>query len=316
MDELTLLRDLDADAPALSARTRLAARTRLQREIAHPAGRIRRRSWNGQTAAALVLALTVVGALVVVVRDIAAGGGPVPGYVRLADPDRDVLQLAARGPDEVALPPQPRPDQYLYTRSITVVTPIGPQGNAKTFEEEGWKSMARGQGLSRGCEIGRCWTTPGSSWAPTGEDLEKIPRDPRRLLLYARAWLDPSPPSGPFTEYDWVNSYDFLFTLLATPLVVPPDLRSALVRALAYTPDARVIDDRLDFHGRPAALIDVPTWGSDLVIDRYTYEPLGSRWVLGPADMGGRNRMFNASRARGESRLVEVALVDRFKERP
>lgn len=98
-----------------------------------------------------------------------------------------------------------------------------------------------------------------------------------------------------------MDTYDFLFSLLGTPLVVPPDLRSALVRALAYTADARLIDDRLDFHGRPAALIDVPTWGSDLVIDRYTYEPLGSRWVLGPADMGGRNRMFNASRARGES---------------
>lgn len=315
MDDLTLLRDLDADAPALSARDRLDARERLEREIKRPPARARHRLWNGQTAAVVALALTVAGAFVVVVRDIAGGGDPAPGYLRLAEPDADVVQLAAQGKDGLVLAPTPRPDQYLYQRQITVVTPIGPGGNAKTFEEETWDPMARGRGLSRSCELGRCWTT-GSNWAPAGEDLEEIPRDPRRLLLYARAWLDPSPPSGPFSEDDWSNAYAFMFSLMSTPLVVPPDLRSALVRALAYTPDARIVDDRLDFHGRPAAAIDIPQWGSQLLIDRHTHEYLGFRSALGPADMKGRNRMFNASRARVVGRVVGAALVDRFGERP
>jgi hypothetical protein len=328
MDELTLLRELDADAPPPTRDARLAARTRLEREIERPpAARRRRPSWDGQKAALLLLVLTVIGAGVVVARDMGDDGGELtPSDLGRADPAPDVLELADRGEEAPGLPATMRPGQYLYTRSVIEATPLDPGGIHRTLVDEGWLPTA-GQDLpSRTCELGRCWTSPGGG-VLSAEELDRIPREPRRLILYARAQHDPSRPSEPFTEIDWQLTYEFLFGLLRTPLIVPPDLRAAAVRALAYTPDARVLDEQLEFRGRPAAVIYTPSWkpGSvidryiaDIIVDRHTHEYLGQRWELGPADMKGpRNqRLFNSSRVRLVSHLEEAAIVDRLGERP
>lgn len=317
MDELTLLRELDADAPPPTPRARRDARARLEREITRSP---RPRGPNSRQAAWLLLALAFVGGLFVTIRDITGGDELTPSDLVRSEPANDVLELAAGGREGLALTPTPRPDQYLYTREITEADPIDPSGTPRTFVEDEWHAMEE-QALSRTCELGRCWTSSGNSMPI---ELERIPREPRRLLLYARSSLDPSPPTGPFTESDWLVTYEFLFGLLSTPLIVPPDLRSAVVRALAYTPDARV--EQFEFRGRPAAVIETPSWApgtiidrytSDIIIDRYTHEYLGSRWELGPADMKGRNeRLFNSSRVRLESYLVDSAIVDRMGERP
>lgn len=325
MDELTLLRELDADAAPPTPDARLAARTRLEREIARaPAPHRRRPRWNSQRAALLFLMLTVVGALVVVARDIAGGGDPTLSDLARTDPAKDVRELAASGQEGLPLPPTLRPDQYLYTREVTEATPLDPGGTPRTLVDEEWRPASPDL-PSRTCEIGRCWTTQGGA-VMSSEALERIPLDPRRLLLYARASSGYSP-SGPFTEHDWMLTYEFVFSLLRTPLIVPPDLRSAAVRALAYTPDAKVLDEQLEFRGRPAAAIYTPSWkpGSvmdryvaDIIIDRYTHEYLGERWELGPADMNSRRnqRLFNSSRVRLVSYLAEAAIVDRIGERP
>jgi hypothetical protein len=152
---------------------------------------------------------------------------------------------------------------------------------------------------------------------PSTEEFERIPRDPSRLILYARAQFDPSPPTGPFTDYDWGAAAPFFISLLTTSVIVPPDLRAALVEALAYAPQASVIDEELGFRGRLAAVIDIPPFGSDLILDRDTHEYLGSRWELGPSDMKGRNgRLFRSSQVRFVSYLVETGVVDRMGERP
>jgi hypothetical protein len=326
MDELTLLRELDADAPPPTRRARQAARVRLEDEIARPPSPSQRpRWWYSQQAAWLLLALAFVGGLIVVVRDMAAGGDLSPSDLVRSEPAKDVLELAASGREGLALTPTPRRDQYLYTREITEAEPVDPGGTPRTFVEDEWLAMDE-QALSRTCELGRCWTSS-SNGIPTTEHFERIPREPRRLLLYARAFIDPSAGSRPFTEIDWLLSYEFLFGLLRTPLIVPPDLRSAAVRALAYTPDARVLDERLEFRGRPAAAIYFPSWDpgsimdryvADIIIDRYTHEYLGERWELGPADMKGRRnqRLFNSSRVRLVSYIAEAAIVDRLGERP
>ena len=327
MDELTLLRELDADAPPPTREARVAARTRLEREIARPpAARRRRPSWNGQRAALVFLVLTVIGAVVVVARDMGEGGELTRSDLLRTDPARDVLELATRNQEGLGLPANMRPGQYLYTRTVIEATPLDPGGIHRTLVDEGWLPTLD-QGLpSRTCELGRCWTAGGGG-VPSAEELERIPREPHRLILYARASHDPSPPSEPFTELDWNLTYEFLFGLLRTPLIVPPDLRSAVVRALAYTPHARILDERVEFHGRPAAVIYFPSWDpgsiidryvADLIVDRYTHEYLGERWELGPADMKGpRNRrLFNSSRVRLVSHLEKAAVVDRLGERP
>lgn len=324
MDELTLLRELDADAPPLAPGARHNARARLEREIARPlrppgSGR----SPNSRQVAWLLLALAFVGGLAVAIQDIRSGDETLTAsdLVR-SEPADDVLELAASGRERLALTPTPRRDQYLYTREITEADPIDPSGTARTFVEEEWHAIDE-QALSRTCELGRCWTSPGNS--PTiAEEPERIPREPRRLLLYARTRLDPSPPTGPFTKSDWLVTHEFLFGLLSTPLIVPPDLRAAVLRALAYTPNARV--EHLEFRGRPAVIIETPSWApgtvidrytSDIIIDRNTHEYLGSRWELGPADMKGRNgKLFNSSRVRLVSYLTDAAVVDRLGERP
>jgi hypothetical protein len=316
MDELTLLRDLDDDAPPLMPRARAAARERLEEEIARQvAPRRARRSWNGRAAAWVALALTVVGGLVVVVRDMGSDDDFSAADVLRSEPSPDVLELADRGETPIAPTPSARRDQFVYVREITEATPLDPGGTPRTFVEEEWLAVDPNV-ESRTCEIGRCWMASGRG-LPSTEQLQLIPRDPRRLVLYAKAQIDPSPSTGPPTDEDWQSAAPFFINLLTTSIIVPPDLRTALVEALAYAPQAGVIDEELEFRGRPAAVVDIPPFGSDLILDRDTHEYLGSRWELGPADMKGRNgRLFRSSRVRLVSYLAESAVVDRMGERP
>jgi hypothetical protein len=354
MDELTLLRELDDDAPLLTPRARAAARARLEGEIARqPVRRRSRRSWNrraapsvrrpgrswsdraaarversrrlwsGQAAGWIVLGLAVVGGLVVVVRDMGGDRELTAADLLRSEPAADVLELAARGETPIAPTPIARRDQYVYTREVTEATPLDAGGTPRTFVEEEWRAVDP-NGQSRTCEIGRCWTASGSGLLST-EELERIPREPSRLLLYARATFDPSVPEEPFTEADWMEAGPFFMSLLTTPLIVPPDLRAALVESLAYAPGARVVDEQLEFRGRAAAVIHM-SWApgsiidryiADIIIDRDTHEYLGQRWELGPSDMKGRNgRLFNSSRVRLVSYLEEAAVVDGMGERP
>jgi hypothetical protein len=340
MDELTLLRELDDDTPPLTPRARAAARARLEEEIARqPRRRRSRRLWNrraapsvsrpgglwtSQAAGWIVLGLALVGGLVVVVRDMGGDRELTAADLLRSEPAADVLELAARGETPIAPTPIARRDQYIYTREVTEATPLDAGGTPRTFVEEEWRPVDP-NGQSRTCEIGRCWTAGGGG-LPSTEELGRIPREPSRLLLYARATFDPSVPEEPFTEADWMEAFPFFMSLLTTPLIVPPDLRAALVEALAYAPGARVVDEELEFHGRAAAVIQMPSWDpgsimdryvSDIIIDRDTHEYLGQRWELGPADMKGRNgRLFNSSRVRLVSYLEEAAVVDGMGERP
>jgi hypothetical protein len=313
MDELTLLRELDAEAPPLTQRARLDARARLEREIARPPAP--RRSPNGHWAAWALLAVTLVGAAVVIARDLGGDAAPTPAAadLLLAEPAPDVLELAASGNEQLPLSPDARPGQYLYTREVTEATPLDPGGTPRRFVEEEWWSLD-GQSPTRSCELGRCWTSgPGMM---SIDQLRRLPRDPRALMLYARSRFVSSPPEEPLSRDEWIMSADLFIRLLATPLIVPPDLRAAALEALAYAPEARVVDE-LEFRGHAAALVDIPPLGSDLILDRDTHEYLGSRWELGPADMKGPNeKLFRSSRVRLFSYLVGAAVVDRMGERP
>jgi hypothetical protein len=313
MDELTLLRELDAEAPPLTQRARLEARARLEREIARPPAP--RSSPNGHWAAWALLAVTLVGAAIVIARDLS--GDPAPptaSDLLLPEPAPDVLELAAAGGEDVPLPPAARPDQYLYTREVTEATPVDPGGTPRRFVEEEWWSLD-GQSPTRSCELGRCWTSgPGMM---NIDELRRLPRDPRDLMLYARSRFVSSPPEGPLSRDEWISSADLFNRLLATPLIVPPDLRAAALEALAYAPEVSVVDDEFEFRGHAAALVDIPMFGSDLIVDRDTHEYLGSRWELGPADMKGPNEeLFRSSRVRLFSYLVEAAVVDGMGDRP
>jgi hypothetical protein len=322
MDELTLLRDLDDDAPPPTPTARAAARGRLEEEIARKRRPRRsrrplrpRQSWNGQTTGWVWLAVVVVFALVVVVRDMGGDDEFTAADLLQSEPSAEVLELAARDGAPIVPTATARRDQYVYTREITEGTPLDPGGTPRRFVEEEWLAVDTNV-ESRTCEIGRCWMASGMG-LPSTEEFERIPRDPGRLILYAKAQFDPSPPTGPLTEDDWMMAAPFFVSLFTTSVIVPPDLRAALVEALAYAPHASVIDDELEFRGRPAAVIDIPPFGSDLILDRDTHEYLGSRWELGPSDMKGRNgRLFRSSRVRFDSYLVETGVVDRMGERP
>jgi hypothetical protein len=327
MDDLTLLRELDADVAPLNPRARLAARARLEREIEGPAPRRRTcRSRRRPRVGWLVAAAAVVGTAIAVAGDTSTdGGGAALTELTGTQPAANVLRLAAEGRDDLPPAPAVRRDQHLYVREVTEASPVDAGGRPRTIVEEEWRPFEAGA-LSRTCELGRCWTEQGGQLMTT-EELAQIPRAPRDLLLYARAWGLPSPPTGSFTDDDWTDVYHFLFSLLRTPRVVPPDLRSALIEALAYTPDARLLDTELEFRGRPAAVIHTPSYAPgtaiddylpDIIVDRHTHEYLGSRWELGPSDMqSARNRrLFGSQNVRLVSYPADVAIVDALGERP
>jgi hypothetical protein len=294
MDELTLLRELDAEVPEPEPRAMYAARSRLRHEIAYERDRPSRWQAPRMFATAVVTAAAV------------AVGAVVLGGDEAARTPETKVQLTAAGEFFTAAARDaaaeagvsgavPRDDQFLYRREILL------EGRAR-FVSEFWQPV-NGEGLMRTSERGRTWETAAGWMRLSYAFLDSLPTDPGELVVYARSWpYDGRDASSPMTENDYIQSYVALMGILRENPAMPGDLRAAIFEALARIPGIEMTEDEVDARGRHGVGFKAgPRFGVDIV-DPDTYEYLGMRGM----NEGVEQR----------SAVVERAVVDRLGQRP
>ncbi|MEV8227368.1 CU044_5270 family protein [Streptomyces sp. NPDC079167] len=302
MDELTALRELEADVPALTTDARAAGRARL-------AGAMAKESrWAGVLSRRLVLragfvatAAAAVTGTVVVATD---RGGPRMTTLSAAQ----VLDRAAdRSRADGAGMPVPRDDQYLYSKEVYTRT-IVRSGKRTTHMDEFWISVD-GSRRSRYVYDGRVQDEPPLDhevmWPPTEySKLAELPTDPDELL----ALFDASS-SGMATYMDFLM-------LMRGPRVMPPGLQAAAFEALAKLPGIVLDDDEVDALGRHGIGVSYPGMTIGLVFQQDTYAYLGLRLegvrgtrTVGKELVGGEK--YTEVRGR-----VKAGVVDGIGQRP
>ena len=293
MDELTLLRELDADTPPPEPRAMYAARSRLRSEIAWERDRPSR--WQAPRMFATAVAVAAA---------VAVGAIVLGGAEDAATPEMKV-QLTAAGEwldaasrdaaAEAGVPGAvPRDDQYLYLREI-----VKKDSGARLLNES-WLPVS-GEGVTRSVELGRSWDSP-AGWMPVSwAFLKSLPTEPEELLLYARSWPQDGRSGGePMSEDDYIQSYVALMGLLRHDPPMPGGLRPAIFEALARIPGVEMTEDAVDARGRHGVGFKAtPRFPVD-IIEPGTYE------YLGQIDRGEEQR----------SAVVERSVVDRIGQRP
>jgi len=256
MDDLTMLREFRAEAPASAPEDlwRLAVRdagspTRESRTVA------RRGRWVVVGAAATVAA--VAAALVLV-----PGSTPTSAAAVL---DRAALALA-----DAPAPPDPGPHQWIYQRTVHLDAATGKPG---THFGYGWWRMD-GELAADRMPDGDVHVQSLESW-PVGTPQQwyavvtALPQHPADVIEYLRD--DPLYESDGASQAD--RDFDEVTQALTAQTLVPPASRARLYLALATIPGVGVDEHAApDLVGRPVLSI---TYTGDLSLGR-----AGDRWEL------------------------------------
>lgn len=265
MDELTLVRDLRSDAPHSAAPA--AGRQRLLRAAVNGARPARRR-WRPVVATAGLGTLAVASLLVV-----QAGPGAGPSAAA-------VLGHAAR---VVADQPftAPRPDQWLYEKSLGVDPVTGQRG---THPVSSWSEFDG----STYAELndGRLTREPLAAGQESPLDhyraLAALPSDPQALLQALRDGA--LGPEKGTTQAD--RDFYGVYSALSLETVIPPRVQAALYNALATIPGVGIDPNAApDLVGRPVLSVTFSgrsPFGqaesrSELLLDPTSYAFLGIR---------------------------------------
>jgi hypothetical protein len=298
MDELKLVRELRADAPAPAPEALERARGRLLTQAATAAGRPRRRArlgWRLAVAGGLSVAVT---AGLLVAQHLGVGDGP-PGPSAEA---AEVLQRAARA---AAAEPAPRVrgDQFVYVESTTTHLSVSVDGGTaerwlQRSHRKAWLSVdgsrtglvrerllpprpLPGQALpaqARAEPTGRWQDTPLEPVPDATPDMlpyaTELPTEPERMLEYVYA---NSHGDNPRHQQAWITVGDLLRERL-----LPPEARAALFEAAARIPGVIVVRDSVDAAGRHGTAVAVVHDGvrQELIFHPRTYRLLGERGVV------------------------------------
>jgi hypothetical protein len=297
MDDLTVLRDafeeLEPPAAALN-RARAALLNHIHGVRPAPRRRGLRRRWRPLVPVAAALAAAAIAAVAVVHMDTdhsGTGSGtrtvavpPAPGASGTAVPYRrpasavQYLENAAW----VARREQwtvPRPDQFMYIevqslhndKALEDAQPNGRLVPGRTHVEVArtWKRID-GQ-VEAHLEQGRLVVGQqgrGDAWAQLPYNELTALDTPEKVLSYE------SHPTGSagLTLDEWLAQY-----------VLPPPVRSAVFRALAWGTDVRLDPDAVNIDGRPAVALILTEEGyisTELLFDKGTYNLIGRRTIV------------------------------------
>ncbi|GAA3964644.1 hypothetical protein GCM10023085_53990 [Actinomadura viridis] len=300
-------------------RARLLTATREDGRQSH-----RPRRYRGLLAVALtgtVATATAAGAVAIMAQGSDVGG---PRDVRPVSA-REVLTRAAT---VARMEPElkPRPDQYLFTRSLETwgpgaVTPGKPKGQRT---RQVW---LRADGSEPGLLRTSCWRQPTkvcdtplvSEDAPRnqpvpapGSHLWTVREVPRLLKLWGSQLNAPSPsPSENPSITAWSGPQDLLHQGY-----LPPRLRAQVFEFLADVPGVKVDQNATDALGRPGISLskDNQNLRQELIFDRRTYRFLGSRDLpLGPrAKITDWTEQPEGSGFELARSILEVKVVDRL----
>ncbi|SNX65831.1 hypothetical protein SAMN06272735_7671 [Streptomyces sp. TLI_55] len=309
MDDLTAVREFEADVAPLTGDARFAARARLRRAIV-------REGRPGDLSRRLMLRVAVVGTATAAV----AGGAVVAGRHHGdggADGSRmgtlsaaELLhKAAARSRADSAGTPIPRDDQYVYTKMFITRTYVK-GGKRRTWTDESWMSVD-GSKPSRRQEYGKVHRDPPLGkhqvmWPPTEyAELAQWPTEPDELLQRLRMG------KGGDDRMAFVNAVQFF----VVPRAMPPGLEAATFEAVALIPGVRTDREAVDALGRQGVAVSYPTFDFAFLFDTKTYAYLGLNVDGGTGEMvDGRMRLrdrYHELRAR-----QETGVVDRIGQRP
>ncbi|MFG3406369.1 CU044_5270 family protein [Streptomyces sp. NPDC048142] len=290
MDEMTQLRELRADAPVPDRAALAPGRERLTGTIAGRGRRTfrARADWRIASLGAVV-AITAAALFVTQVVDTSdprqSGPATVTGDLDLSSPSA-ALGRAADFLDRQEVPPEPRPDQWIYLR----------EENPEQAEQ--WAELP--------AEIREDmqWSYSPDSWVPYDDKAAEndesdtdyrtaresyriaadLPEDPEALLAKLRkVFPTGSGPDGPPEAKD-EHSFRALSVLLGSyPL--PPDAMARIYRAMATVGGVEVTDHLIrDASGRQVIAVtrdyDQGDTRREILIDPVDYSYAGERDVV------------------------------------
>lgn len=109
-------------------------------------------------------------------------------------------------------------------------------------------------------------------WAPTENNVAALPRDPAKLYAALRAGVNAGPPAGASIAVTPAQAaVNNLLGLINDAIVVPADLRAALLRTLGYLPGVTIDRDAHATDGRAVItigwLLDGGNYRNELLLD-------------------------------------------------
>jgi hypothetical protein len=270
MDEMTLLREFRASAPA-------AAPPEVRRRVlvARPGRRTGTR-WQ----LSVLASGGVVAAATAVVLSLGAGPAAPPSAAA-------VLDRAATHVLQSAPSPTPRPDQWIYTRFLQSDPLTGRPG---THPADHWDRVDGQQSAERmpngNVHVQGVMSNPLGTPMQWYDALQSLPDSPRGVLDALAA--DPLYTSHGATAAD--RDFDEVATALTSVTVMSPKTVAHLYRALASIPGVSVAEDApADLVGRPVLSITYAGQSSlgragdrwELLLDPQSYRVIGLRGTAG-----------------------------------
>ncbi|NGN63697.1 hypothetical protein G5C51_07215 [Streptomyces sp. A7024] len=297
----------------------LLLKEHLMREIRQSEAPVqKRRPWLRPAIAAGAVATVAAGLIVGLESGDPAGDVPARG-----EPATQLLHRIAAVAAAEPAPREVRDDQFMYIRSkISYDSVKGEPCKLKpATEREIWESVdGRHDGLLRDRRVFpkdeklRWQESYGGKDADNYREYEKLPTTTKGMY----DWL--------YEKRDAEKTTDAAaFTLVGDTIresVLPPKVSAAMYRATAKIPGVTVVNDAVDFLGRPGVAITrqanhgVET-RVELIFDKKTLEYLGEREVLLEGRTDGEPELAcEPGTVLGTSANLQRAIVDRPGQRP
>jgi hypothetical protein len=317
VDDLTILAELRGEAPEPDA-------DRLRR--------LRRRVMRPRRGFVLMPSVLLAAVAVVAVVAVAVSGSRPPSAV---PPPADTILLnsetglekAAKTVEKRAGAPEPRHDQWQYTKSLDVQPADG-----RTMTREGWLRYDGEQSAGRDMEgtfrVRDVPPDPGDddlSPRQYRQKLVKLPTDPDKLLAHVqgdRHWIDYPKEEGvpKAVEDPDSRAYRILSLYLKQQAVMPPELEAAIFRAMAKIPGVRIEQEVRDATGRTGLGLFRSTIGQEgvrryLILDPRTYRVMADQTVWLRDEVIGGEVAFHKGAVLADV-LLASGIVDKPGELP
>ncbi|MFE4332857.1 CU044_5270 family protein [Streptomyces sp. NPDC056831] len=319
MDEMTRLRELRADAPVPDRSALAPGRLRLTETIA--SGRRARRLKADWRVAAFgaAAAITVAAVLGTQLVDAAApdrsGPAATTGTLRLDSP-AEVLNRAADALEKQQAAPEPRDDQWIYTKTVMARPDNLPEGSF-SYDPGNWVPYDNSAAARNGKDDD--YRTSRQVYRAANE----LPDDPARLLAKVRSFYPTGHPPESLPEPEAVHSFRAMGLFIQAYPIAPRAL-ARVYRALATVPGVRVTDHLVkDAAGREVIAITRKEDGThqqrEILIDPTTFGYAGQRFVV-TEDYTFQLKLppekFKAGQITLSEARVEAAVVDAKGEKP
>ncbi|MCX4788720.1 MULTISPECIES: CU044_5270 family protein [unclassified Streptomyces] len=329
MDEMTRLRELRADAPVPDRSALAPGRQRLAQAVA--SGRRTRRmraDWRIASVGAAA-AITVAAVLGTQLVDAAApdrsGPAATTGTLRLDSP-AEVLNRAADTLEKQQAAPEPRDDQWIYTKTVMAQSAQSAQRSSAvgsfTYDPDNWVPYDNSAAAKNGKDDD--YRTSRQVYRAANE----LPDDPARLLAKVRSFYPTGNTAENPPEAEAQHSFRAM-GLMVEAYPIAPTALARIYRALATVPGVQVTGHLVkDAAGREVIAITRKEDGShgqrEILLDPHDFRYAGMRFVVTEdyeyASSAGKvqfpSEKFKAGQIMMSEARVKAAVVDAKGEKP